>query len=808
MKLVKLHLKDYNRLSVSGIRELIYKPEKKIQVILGTNGSGKSSLLKEILPNVDGLKEDYGENGLKKVTIEHRDNIINISYNRKTNKHSFVKNGEELNPSGLMKIQKQLIDDEFGITKEIMEILLSTNSFIQMSVGERKKWFTKILSHVDYDYALSVYNRAKDRVKELQSFIKLTRSKLIKEENVLKEASNGYEDSLKERLQILNSYLEKLLEAKEPYNQFDLDSLLSEINRLTLDTEVKLNKLLEAASTYGLELRNVDIKLTSLKTKKDMLEKNKEDLTSKMEKAESLKIDKGDNLEQIKSRIKDLEEKKKEIENLIPVRVDDYGYLLRIFNQIYMEIVETINLLEDYNSVDIKEEKELLEKSNKIKTELELLGKKINKLEAEINHLEELSNRGSTKCPKCGYEWIEGFSEAKLKLLKESLNKLNVKKQMLEEEYGKIEDLLTKIKEKKDLLIRLKSYLSQFDKPVYDYLLHDGLKGLREKLTSMTILVDKIPLLKQIEDELLDLTYKKSILEKMDNEKLNKILDRVEEIKNEYSKVIKELNTVTEEIDRLKKFSAALDTVNKQVETLKSLLREYRKNSKEIVKQYKNEFISKVIYELKKLISEAESELIEFKNAKKRFMALTDELKEYEERLKIMKEVTELLSPTKGIIGKSVVKIINTVLEEMNDIINRVWSYEIRILPCNIEENDLNFRFPVLINGNREIPDVSKGSSSIKEIIDLAFKIVAMKHLNMLDYPLILDEFGRTMDETHRIRAYEFIEDISEKYFSQIYLVAHFESLYSRFTDVDLVVLNDENLTIDTKDVNKVITLK
>jgi AAA15 family ATPase/GTPase len=118
MKLESLYLKDYERLYVSGIKELTYTPEKKIQVILGTNGSGKSSLLKEIIPNVDNLKDDYGEEGIKILKIQHRGNDYVIKYDKKSNKHSFIKNEEELNDAGQLKIQKALIDNEFKISKD------------------------------------------------------------------------------------------------------------------------------------------------------------------------------------------------------------------------------------------------------------------------------------------------------------------------------------------------------------------------------------------------------------------------------------------------------------------------------------------------------------------------------------------------------------------------------------------------------------------------------------------------------------------------------------------------------------------
>jgi len=95
----------------------------------------------------------------------------------------------------------------------------------------------------------------------------------------------------------------------------------------------------------------------------------------------------------------------------------------------------------------------------------------------------------------------------------------------------------------------------------------------------------------------------------------------------------------------------------------------------------------------------------------------------------------------------------------MNNIVNTIWTYDIEILPCNIEENDLTFRFPVIINGVKNVPDVSKGSSAIKDIIDLAFKITVMEFLNLLNYPLILDEIGSTFSPDHRIRLFNYIDE-------------------------------------------------
>ena len=79
----------------------------------------------------------------------------------------------------------------------------------------------------------------------------------------------------------------------------------------------------------------------------------------------------------------------------------------------------------------------------------------------------------------------------------------------------------------------------------------------------------------------------------------------------------------------------------------------------------------------------------------------------------------------------------------------------------------------------------------MQEIVDLAYKIVFMKYMGLSDSPLILDEFGRTMDATHRDTAYNIIDRVFSSNFNQIFLVSHFESMYGRFVNADLVQLED-----------------
>jgi ABC-type hemin transport system ATPase subunit len=85
----------------------------------------------------------------------------------------------------------------------------------------------------------------------------------------------------------------------------------------------------------------------------------------------------------------------------------------------------------------------------------------------------------------------------------------------------------------------------------------------------------------------------------------------------------------------------------------------------------------------------------------------------------------------------------------------------------------------------------------MREVVDLAFKLVYIKY-RKLDVPLVLDEFGSSMDTTHQINSYNIIGDKLVNNFSQIFIVSHFESMYGRFSNSDISILDSSNLTVDT----------
>ena len=801
MKIIESTIKDFKRFTVSNINEFYYKPKHKIQIILGTNGSGKSSLLRELIPIVDNdTKTNYKDKtGYKQVVYEHNDSIYTLTYSN--NKFSFIKDKEELNITGQRKLQQQLIEQHFNINKLVYELLLGITGFSNMSISERKKWFTDILTHLDYSYALETYKATKDRIKELKSYIKLTRAKISKDEYLLQKYDKDKIEKVKEEIKELDNYFDYLVSLHKPYEDLDKPT----------NIENKINKLLELLNKLepDEDKKYIELKIRELEDIKKELITKKDFIAEELKKLNNVKS----NIiepDEIKSELKNITKEIKEIKDKF--KIDDirsFISYIREFHNNYSSIIDIINKLRDIPIID----KDLY---NKNIESIKQLNNLYNKIENEINHIEEHITKTdkleehSITCPKCGYT-CNINSKADREELDNKLIKLTKEKESLLKTITELNNVISDYEKRKSLLMEFVSNFSNVkENTIFNLILNntDKLKSNYDYIYNVnTELPDPYELNHLLNKEL-ELQQQIKTLENFNYDNYKLMINKKQDLLKQNSGIIKSINEINSDIDKYKRkqyLIKEIETLHNDLLAISKYVVKYENNSMKITY---NNMITELLNDIRKIKSELEVEYLEYAKVKDRYISLEEELKDHEQRLQAAIDLEKLLSPSKGIIGEYISKTINVILERMNEIINRIWTYDIEILPCDLEDSDLTFKFPVKVNNKEIIQDISKGSSSMKEVFDIAFKITAMEFLNMLDYPLILDEFGRTMDETHRIKAYNFIEEISKDYFSQVFIVSHFESMYARFVNTDVVVLDKSNLTFDIIDYNSVIKIK
>lgn len=226
----RLILNGYNRFFLNNITRIDYTPESQIQLILGSNGSGKSSLLKELNP-LSINKHEFKEDGSKQI-FWNKDNVDYNIYSDRS-KNSFIANDTELNPGGTKKVQLALIQDKFNLNVRNNNVLLNNSKLTTMSTNERKDWLRQ-MSTVDYSYGIFLYNEIKLRLRDSVGFIKIINNELAEDTKLLikedeLESIKLEISTLKEMIEDLtskytndNTDMEEIKPNYDEINQFDI----------------------------------------------------------------------------------------------------------------------------------------------------------------------------------------------------------------------------------------------------------------------------------------------------------------------------------------------------------------------------------------------------------------------------------------------------------------------------------------------------------------------------------------------------------------------------------------------------------
>lgn len=161
--------------------------------------------------------------------------------------------------------------------------------------------------------------------------------------------------------------------------------------------------------------------------------------------------------------------------------------------------------------------------------------------------------------------------------------------------------------------------------------------------------------------------------------------------------------------------------------------------------------------------------------------------------------VVQTFSPKEGLIAEQLAGDIGCLVAQLNSIIASVWTYDMKVLSCGIEQAELDYRFPVEFSlaAGWSSKDVSKTSKGQKQMFDIAFHLTVMMYLGLENYPLFLDEPGEGFDEQHRINLMSFVKQLMDmNQFSQLFMVSHYASSHGSFTNAEVLVLDETNIAV------------
>ena len=835
MRIDDIELIGYKRLMYDQAGTFRMTLSQKIQLILGTNGCGKSSLVHELSPlPPDG--NDFHKGGSKTLRIFNRGDIyvLKNEFHTKAGTHSFIKNGIEMNKEGLVTSQLELCWSEFRINKKVRELLMGKRKFTAMRPMERREWLT-LLADTDFDYALNVYNQLRERLRDADRDVRRDQGRLTIETS--KIITPEEQVRLKKEVEEIHHELSDLIAIRKPIEH--------SVQTLE-DRQQKGMVMLNEMSTRLLRMR-LHAPLTAYGN-----EEPRRNDWYELEKPQFKSV------EQIDAHMVNIKERIAAEEALINQAVKDHGKLqqnltvlkktgqeglttlatnLQILNGQRMDTLEGLKLRLDvadpqvaliafdschdvlfqiFSEIPENEDKRFSQATRQtLQTELAkhretAFGYKsrLDKLEAQAAHMEKHLSDGKVDCPKCGHRFTPGFTDAGLRSVREQIEKGTKLHSEVTASITKHEEKLAEFDAYAALYRQYTGCVSGYPalKPLWDYLSEKDLpvSAPRMILTvlahfrqDMMVMAHVNGMSKQI-DDIKELMKQKALVGDVSlaetQLKLEEISLQVEgmtahlaRLKLKYSEYAQYRREIVEALD-----------LGKKIEKLKSDLTLV---TGEMVDTMWMETVHHCIRQLQSQLNRKEETLNEVKQQQIR----VDDLQKSIDRALLDKKALEVLvdtlSPKDGLIAEGLMGFIKTYTRQINQIIKKVWSYPLVVKECAMGGDgrvELDYKFPLIVLGDKPtVDDVEEGSLGQREIIDLAFKIVAMRYLGLSHSSLILDEFGASFDKAHQTNAVEMIKTLMDTtQFSQLFMISHYHAAYGAFANVETCVLDAKNIVV------------
>lgn len=832
MRIIEIELFRYKPFLVNEVETLYMEMPCDIQNIIGTNGCGKTSLLRELNPR-PATRTDYGEDGFKKITILHGNNrfILTSDFSNSSSPHSFLKDDEELNLSGTTDVQNELVISHLGYTSQIHNIVYGVFPLSRMQVGVRKNY---LLSTHPCQMKLIL-----DKHKKVNSALRACRDNLsMLHERRATLASQLIDDFIKETLvqeqTELSHQLGTVVEATHRLNN-QKTNIQKELNGMTLpETTEDLKKIISLKPNYvqyHLIPRDIPIEicknttaneLSAISIKLENIQTRIRDLILEIDKYEQhvKQNDAKGAIDLIEASITTLTQDIKLLESQSIQNPFDH-YVLE-------KIPEHINYLTDLISFFIgysepipsmKDIYNLREKLTKLKEQKYFIEQEelslLNQLEIHEKTLHETFIKNIPQsCCDCilfqNYKNNLNSAQAKYDIVDIKLKQVQLKKKRISFIF---ENRFTQLSLYEKAVPQLQKISDFFNENKYLLIPLKDIDLLQILRKNPSIILVKIQNHFNLSQMFYDLKSKKETLNKLilEHTKLKtpsefgqQFLEQMlrekhqelEQIRNEYNIQDKLRINKNNFLKLLNNYEQDLTLVKRTLEASKTLeIFKVLEHEKEICDLYITH-LNKIKLEIVSRLTEIDKTLREQDAIMARYR---DEVMENIEKISIQeKEYTEIekaLSPTSGIPHKYMVQFLNDLFTDANIFISEVFSIPFEFILLD-ENKTLDYKFKMQV-GEVIVPDISECSDAQMEMANFAFNLALSITREQSQYPLALDEVGRSFDQYHKQKLVEFLKTIVDDGFvSQLFLINHHAIISAGLLNSDCVVLNDSNIVV------------
>lgn len=784
------------RLMLNAVSRILYRPQSPYQVIVGKNGSGKSTLLK-MLTSYNPEAGDFHKQGYLRTKIHAHDSVYEIVAEAagKGIRYSFSKDGVELNQGGTRSVQRDLYEQEFNYTQDVHEILTGETRLTRMGPAKRQELFSRI-GGTDVTFAYKVYNKLKGKLRDSVGYKRGLEDALVQRQT--RDVSAEEYEVLEQRLKSYQNTVTELLQEYRPdIEDKHADSLEAIVARLDTIGEKALEHGKKLIPDSPINAMNRDTYVDQLEALKGKLVEYTNEEKQYQEQYDILeatyqRLTADGSMVNLDEEIARLERERIALQQ-VPLSQPDLVYsnpeaawdsirgILPALQDALYNL--PVNPEGEYSANALHETNQSLTRGRSMLSKVE---NEIAQAEARLHHLNE---EHDAKCPKCGYSSNEEKRAAEARVITERLGTMRAQR----ESYGK---RLVELEEQQG---KINEWIRAYERVMSFEQSNPGLKLYFTTLFHAADIMRSPMLLVSIAGNLavdLEQFARRAVLERDYNDKLklrNTLREKdiqgmghlnlhLETLGRYIEDRVYARVETHEEIKARQGLLEKADTYVRYVDSLTEQASGLWSDAEIAIEAMFNRIRKIAIEDLQAWIGTLTKELNDIHSNREAIKDTIEQIRLEGEKIEGYKLALEGLSPANGLIAKHMTGAINNFIAQMNKIIAAIWTTPLEVMPCGFDDNaELTYVFPMVVNEDDSHPvkDVKDGSDGQIEIVDFAFKVVALLQLGQEGAPLLMDETDRPLEIAHKTRLMNYVKELIENgVFSQVFLISHHEAAW------------------------------
>lgn len=821
LKVERIILKGFTGMGLHEIETFDFTLMSDVTIILGGNGSGKTSLLKVFFP-LAPPKTEFSDGGSYTNIARCGDDRYEFKVKRQGNSLvCFIKNLTKdviVLDHANAKLYNSHVYELTGLDKEVKELINGESLLTNGNTEQRRKWFTR-MSTSDLAYALDFYKKLRKQSSLLNGAIDHTGKKMADlQVRVVEDA--GEREVLSTRLSTMEKELRHYDDMLAELPKHNAEANLSRIVAFLKNIESQVAKILSVERLPSEhDVRQLEHALSTWKESSASADA----AVSTYNKELSILMDESSRQEYLMRNHTGLKDTIDGLEKTL----SEYGVDTYRWSELPSSEEMTVGMLQNAlkesrswsvslsGSLDeitrptrLREAEAVLAEHDAVSADLNTrLQRTKNLLQQHEHDRSHFLDTQEVNCPRCNNTFRPGINdslpniEATIAKDHEYINLLTEKLDVHMSTRADIElDVVAKRRIRDIIMTYAKDpvvgvfFKSLIEEEVFT-VNRDRYGSMAnrffEELSLSIQYRHNVSLLAKARKDWEEAINAVGNIDGALNAKIERIRRELNEESQRRSEAQREVERLRGELARLNDIRTTMDFLTRSFGTLETLTASSEANVVIEALQSRRGTLLDTYAVARDRFRQMDSEM-------KTLAGLEAEMDELRKRQRNIRLMITAWSPEKGVLRKHIYNSVVRITEMMNRYIDSVWQYPMNVLPCDVSEGDLDYTFPYLLKNKEEpVPDVCKGSKAQQNIFNLSFRLTSYRGLGLRQYPLLLDEPSEGLDEEHKSALVKFIKMLSESgEFSQVIVVSHEPEVHSKLNEATYCVIEPTGVTL------------